>query len=359
MTDPKKQKTMESWRQKCIETFSLQPVPTEWSDQVAKGSDDAWKKYYEYRVEQLPKSKQPKSRAKKDDSDDDESASESEDDYSYEDEGEKELLSEWKENLQNLKSGVFEGSGEPDLWPAHLGFGDLVWDDEKLRSVEYTSQVWSPYTIPHAVALECQYHYRARSTWIEFYVTWAFKFLDFEDFDENKFQEEEFQAICSNGYENCNRVEMIDTSNLTQKTIHKLRRFLLGTAIPTTTHCDDFEFLILLFGSMGTFGFESLKVGGGIGYTWRLPYKDKALREHMIQEGIIHEEDEDDYPSISWLEYAMRQAAGALRPVDKHYQAPTKKKNNSDNAMDNGDFGPGNASALFSQLQELILQGGR
>ena len=39
-----------SWREKSIDKFNLQPIP-EWKDSVAIGSEDAWKRYYKYRVD--------------------------------------------------------------------------------------------------------------------------------------------------------------------------------------------------------------------------------------------------------------------------------------------------------------------
>ena len=38
-----------SWRNKSIEKFDLQPVPDGWKDSVTVGSEEAWKRYYEYR----------------------------------------------------------------------------------------------------------------------------------------------------------------------------------------------------------------------------------------------------------------------------------------------------------------------
>jgi hypothetical protein len=89
--------------------------------------------------------------------------------------------------------------------------------------------------------------------------------------------------------------------------------------------CGDFSFLRLLFGSMETFGvddgtYETIP-RGWIDYSWAIP--SDSLREIMIQEGVISH---DEYScEIGWLEYRMREVAGALRPIDAYYTAPTIK----------------------------------
>ena len=39
-----------SWRPKCILRFNLSPVPKDWSDAVATGTEDAWGRCFEYRT---------------------------------------------------------------------------------------------------------------------------------------------------------------------------------------------------------------------------------------------------------------------------------------------------------------------
>lgn len=118
----------------------------------------------------------------------------------------------------------------------------------------------------------------------------------------------------------------------------RLRRFLFGAIEESKpVCCDDFSFLRLLFGSMGTFGddgaYETLN-RGWIGYSWTIP--SNKLREKMIKEGAIGE---DDYScEISWLEYRMREAADALRLRDAYYTAPTIKDAPGYGALDDDDY---------------------
>jgi hypothetical protein len=171
---------------------------------------------------------------------------------------------------------------------------------------------------------------------MEFRIVWGYKLLDFEEAPQDK--ETGFTTICSNCYEDETlRADVIDVSNLNRDTVDSLRRFLFG-AIEETKQvcCDDFSFLRLLFGTMGTFGgtfdqdygeYETLMTGW-IGYAWKIPsegigstQKEKGLREKMIQEGAIGED--DLCKVVTWLEHRMRQVAGALRPLDAYYAAPT------------------------------------
>jgi hypothetical protein len=163
---------------------------------------------------------------------------------------------------------------------------------------------------------------------VEFFVIWGCKPLDFED-DQDEDDDDEsddLTTICSNCYENqFLRADVIDVSHLNHNTVDHLRRFLFGAIEESKpVSCDDFSFLRLLFGSMGTFGdngsYETVP-RGCIGYSWRAPYQS-GLREKMIKEGAIGE---DDYFGISWLEHGMREAARDLRPMDAYYTAPTIK----------------------------------
>jgi hypothetical protein len=323
-----KKKAKIDWRDKCIHTFKLQPVPESWQDQVSRGSETAWERYYKYRQNLNPKKKK---RGDEEDDDDDDEEDYDDDD----DEGEGNLLIVWEEKLDELADEVFQSQ---DKWQTSLSAGRLVWEDcDELRSAEYYGHVWSPYAIPHSIHLEQRHHCRARQNTVEFYVEWGYKLLDFEETQDND-EDEEFTRICSNCYEDEElRADVIDASNLNRNTVHRLRRFLFGTNSQSEQLCDDFSFLRLLFGSMGTFDNESL-MSGSNGYSWTIPYSPPGQREKMIEDGVI---EEDDYPDITWLEYGMRKAAGALRPIDNYYTAPTIKDAPgycSPETSDNGDY---------------------
>jgi regulator of RNase E activity RraB len=303
------------WRDKCILKFKLQPVPESWHDQVSRGSQTAWETYFKSRNNLLKK--------RGDEEDDDE--------------GEVNLLRIWKGKLDDLAYEIFQPEKLDDdsadeisqsedkkwryKWRTSLRAGNLEWEDcEELRSAEYYGYVWSPYAIPHAIHLEQRHHQRTRQTSVEFSVVWGYKLLDFEE-PQDEDEDEEFTTICSDCFEDEElRADIIDASNLNRNTVHRLRRFLFGTSSHSEQTCDDFSFLRLLFGSMGTFDHKSL-MGGYIGYSWS-PHSPPGLRKKMIDDGVI---EEDDYPQINWLEYSMRQAAAALRPIDNYYTAPTIK----------------------------------
>jgi hypothetical protein len=242
------------------------------------------------------------------------------------------LLRLWKAKLDGLVDGIFESEDKGRYkWRASLKAGRLVWEDyndDELRSAEYYGHVWSPYAIPNAIHLRQRYSRRPRYSTMEFSVVWGYKLLYFDESDESEDEDEEdekFKTICSNCYEDEKlRADVIDVSNLNQRTVHRLRRCLFGTGSQSKQVCDDLSFLRLLFGSMGTFDNESL-MSGWIGYAWSNHYNNPyypSLRKNIIEDGDI---DEDDDPEISWLEYSMRKTAGALRPIDNYYTAPTIK----------------------------------
>jgi hypothetical protein len=131
------------------------------------------------------------------------------------------------------------------------------------------------------------------------------------------------KTICSNSYEDeklC--FDVINTSNFNRRTMDQLCRHLFGAIEQSKEdYCDDHTFLHLLFGSMGTFDHETIKKGYVGCWTWRLGfYSDtEELMKRLIAEGEVAE---DEYPSITWLEHAMRTVAGTLRPIDAYYRPP-------------------------------------
>jgi hypothetical protein len=316
--DNSKQAKLDSdWRTKCIEEFKLEPVPVTWSDQVARGSETTWKNYFEYRKKQ----------EKFDDEDDED---EDEDDEN----GVKEAVQEWEGKLEDLAFEIFpKQKVNPSVkWQTHLRVEELLMnDDVEMRSALLLGNVYSPYALPHAIHLEHRYHRRPRYSTMEFFATWGYNLLGFEgeDFVEDYENDEEgFTTLCSNCYEDeelC--ADVIDVSHLNHNTVDRLRRFLFGAIQESKpVCCDDFSFLRLLFGSMGTFGDDKTSYTtlfrGCIGYSWKIPFDSDSLRNKMIKEGVIGE---DDFPDIDWLEHRMREVARVLRPIDGYYTAPTIK----------------------------------
>jgi hypothetical protein len=300
------------WRTKCIEEFKLLPIPATWSDQVARGSEQAWKNYFEYRKNQGSVSGK-RIIEKKDDDDD-----------------LKEILKEWDCNMEVLEFEIFpeQELNDPEqlgLWQTHLRVDNLVNEYDDVISAQFRGHVYSPYAIPHAIHLQHGYHRRPRWSTMEFFLIWGYKLLDFEEAQDEDDESDGFTTICSNCYEDEQlRADVIDVSHLNQNTVNLLRRFLFGAIEESkAVSCDDFSFLRLLFGSMGTFGddgaYETVP-HGWIGYSWTIP-RESNLRENMIM--AIGGERREDFFDISWLEHGMREAAGALRAIDAYYTAPT------------------------------------
>jgi hypothetical protein len=319
------------WRTKCIEEFKLEPVPVTWSDQVARGSEKAWKQYYEYR------DKQAKSSGKKgsnDDGDDDEDKAKSsrkkgsDEDECYNDEDE-DLLQFWESLLEALESEIFpDQEGNPERqgkWQTHRRVEDVEYEmfgGDDIISAEFHGHAYSPFALPHAIHLHHSYLRVPQWNSMAFDVSWGYKLLDFEESRDTG-----FTTLCSNCYEDAElRADVIDVSHFNQNTVDRLRRFLFGAVEESKqVCCDDYSFLRLLFGTMGTFsdeGEDYATIGSGwIGYEW---YPGRKLQQTMIKEGAHIGDPEDfDYGGINWLEHRIREVAGTLRPMDTYYEAPT------------------------------------
>jgi hypothetical protein len=127
------------WRTKCIDEFNLEPVPVTWSDQVARGSEKAWKNYYEYRNKQAKLSKK-KGRddvsGDDDDGDDDEGSTELE------------VLQEWEGKLEEVEFESFPGQEDnPEQqkkWQTDLRVENIVHWYGEMSSAEFHGHVYSP-----------------------------------------------------------------------------------------------------------------------------------------------------------------------------------------------------------------------
>jgi hypothetical protein len=309
----KKAKLDSDWRTKCIEEFKLQPIPVTWSDQVARGSEKAWKKYFEYRKQLVKKG-------------------------GDQDDCVEKTLQGWESTMEDLEFEIFPeqefNPEQPGLWQTHLSIRNLRLDsNNRMGSAQFHGCVYSPYALPRGINLQHWYHRRPRYSTMEFCVEWAYKLLDFEDagdedFDEDQDEDDEsggFTTLCSNCFEDeYLRADVIDVSHLNQNTVDRLRRFLFGAIEESKpVYCNDVSFLRLLFGSMGTFGDDGSYATlnhGWIGYSWTSP---SSVREKMIKESAIGLD--ESYTEISWLEHRIREATGALRPIDAYYTAPTIK----------------------------------
>lgn len=112
-------------------------------------------------------------------------------------------------------------------------------------------------------------------------------------------------------------IEDIGTDNFTPRTISRMKRWLLGNLVKAGDVISDYDFLNAFFTSVGCKGFESSCFEASYGYTFNF-YSHKDSLEQAQADGLI-EEDEEDFPSMSWLEYQARWATNALRPIDRYY----------------------------------------
>ncbi|KAL7542123.1 hypothetical protein ACHAXR_011521 [Thalassiosira sp. AJA248-18] len=318
-----------SWRCKCIAQFGLSDVPDGWKDSVAIGSEDAWKRYYEYRI--LVEGK---------------SGEDSDDDDSYEDGPTTELMKEW---TSKMESRIRNSMAENCKWPWKPELGYLTWDydEPSLISSEYYAHVWSPYAIPHAIKFEHRYHCRSGWSTVSFGTIWNYRLIDFEELgcsiqveEEETMENNEYITLCSNVYEDEEfRADVIQDKHLNKTTGNKLRTFLFGTHSEDSkaVTCSDINFWLLIFGSMGTTDPDLAKdpMRGHHGYEWQ-PYRIEETKKKLYELKAVEGDDpdqgdpygplEDYYPDgCSWLKYKVLKITGNLGPITKHYKPPTIK----------------------------------
>ena len=264
--EPKKPKVVASssrtWRQKCIDTFDLQPVPNAWASKVPEGSEAAWERYYQVRI----KKNEPK-RPYHYDSDEEKDKKPAafaefsdirQDEEDFDEESwDVECMNTWKEFMQTKIESLKSSEKLKCAWKWTPGMEEaFVWEDHQdLRCGTYLAYVWSPYAIPHAVALEHYYYRRVRFGSMGLHVTWSYALVDFEDEKSTRqLKSKDFTFICSNGFEDEElRADKIHTEKLTMITVNRIRTFLYGSTAQACKNltCSDATLLELVFASMG------------------------------------------------------------------------------------------------------------
>lgn len=300
-----------SWRAKSIEKFGLKPVPDEWKDSVAIGSEDAWKRYYEYR-------------SNKEDED-----AKKMTDTRFEEDGYLDFLKEWKSAMtKRIEAAMVKGCKWH--WTPHVEY--LGWNENSgLDSATYHGSVWSPFAIPHAIDLCHSYHHNMRLNGLEFSTDWEYRLVDFED--EETIKSKDHTELCK-CYEDADiEHDGIETENLTKATYQKMRRFLFGTSSKESEKvtCSDIDFWLLIFGSMGSTD-EHLSYdlrSGNLGYSWtpgtemRQKLYDMKANEGDANPNLPFNE---YYPGgCSWLKHRVLEITGRLGPITKHYVQPKPK----------------------------------
>lgn len=287
-----------SWRSKSFDKFGLKEGPG--ASGGGGGSDEAWKRYYEYRteVEQLDIKDMNNKR----------------------DDGMLDLLKEWKAEMAKLLT-------------VHPMKGDLQWsftprlvnaeweEDESPFSRTCRGHINSPF---YAKMLQVtHYHvHRGRINGIVHRASWEYKLIDFEDEESikvGKDYREEGTDICFTFDDSEIEEEDHSVENLSQETCDKLRSFLFGSASEESkkSTCSDLDFWRLLFGSCGSTSLRGEVRGGSIGYFWR------PDRKELAKQGVHL--DEKKWYDYSWLEHRVMEITGNLDDILKHYEHPKPK----------------------------------
>ena len=335
-----------SWRDKSIARFDLKPVPSKWKDAVGTYSEDSWERYYRYRVgkeDDNPLNK--KSYSDHYDSDGNSIPSDDDDECKWEKEAMESILYGWIESdfsgMEKITKSMVEGC----KWQWTPKEPRIEWEEENQpRSVDYYAHVWSPYAIPHAIQLNHSWYGKMRYSGFELQTDWNYRLLDFEEDIENQ-SGNYYKELCS-----ANSDDEIKTSHLNKATVGKLRKFLYGTNSKESKKltCSDTDFLLLLFGSMGSTdkNLEEDEKDCSLGYTW-CPWKDEAMKKKLFDAKAPEDDDPNGDPPTSlekynprwcsWLRYRILEVTDSLGPISKHYQPPSQKKSSYDNEYGSDD----------------------
>ena len=219
--------------------------------------------------------------------------------------------------------------------------GGTRFDDSnrKLQSSEWSSTVWSPYAIPHAIRLNHYYHSEPKWSYIDFFCKWEYYLWDFEAED---YKRGETKLLCSNRLD---KIDKINTCGLNKTTYETLRSFLFGTASKESeevTLCSPMNFWRLIFASMGTTDpnlSDTLRYHGCVGYHWEIDddMRKKLYDEKAVEEGAIEADPNGPFEKYkprytgccSWLRHRLLEITDNLGPVTKYYEGP-KLKDDSD-----------------------------
>ena len=335
-----------SWRDKSIEKFNLKPVPILWKDSVAKGSEAAWKRYYEQRCKEEKIHEENYGDKDKYNSDGDIIYSdEDDDDYDNGTTSDKDLMDTWKWEMEDvLEEEKYLAEGCEWHWTPLIGTVD--WDDSRLISADYYSTVWSPYAIPRGIGLHHYYHSEPKWDYIDFNTHWEYNLVDFEE-ETSKYVT--YKRFCSNMLD---KIDNIKTPGLNKETYKKLRCFIYGnhSKESESVTCSAYNFWRLLFASMGTTDSnlsDTLGTRGCVGYHWEM---DDTLRKKLYDEKAIEPDDDADpngpfnkyrpcFRKTSWLRHKILEITDNLGPVMKHYVGPTMKDaDESDYSGDESDY---------------------
>ena len=171
---------------------------------------------------------------------------------------------------------------------------------------------------------------------VEFYTFWKYRLVDFAD--EDSVKNERMKLLCSDCFEDEQlRADVIDVKNHKRKTCRKLRTFLFGSCSDESklVTCTDYDFWLLIFGSMGTTDPDLANdpYNCDLGYSWSPNREEREMLYKLkAREG---DEDDDDfadpdepfdeyYPDgCSWLKHRVMEITDRLGPVSRHYRAPT------------------------------------
>ena len=291
------------WRQKSIQEFKLLPIPHEWTvnERVSTASNHEWRAYYSHR--KICKKHER-------------TVYKGTDNVGYDYGYERSLRRRWKEKLKEVEQEISGCKGWSEN--VYLEVTDLYGYTGDTFRVEYKALVWSIYAIPHAIQLEHWYYENRTRSWsIEFDTKWSHSLKTYREV----FSSYEKGYICSNECK-AGRIcfETIDTTNLHAGTVGHMQRHLFGSELSSKV-LNKFDFMKLIFASMATPYFQTLKKGD-IGYVWRPDYGSKLEKKILGKQLVESLED----MAIRWLEYEVRRASDALRPIDKYYQPPNHEK---------------------------------
>lgn len=265
--------------------------------------------------------------AREGDEDEDEDEVGEGDDYSGDDEGGERLLT--RAVHSSLRKYLHKvGVGEPlrgALLRSVVQSFDAVWEDvDDLRSMNVSTQVWSPLALPTGVELSFHWHYRPREYEVEFNLSLDYRPLLLPGARDKRVRllRSEFDEDQSAGYGDLDDhewsgEEVSSARGVTRGAVRLFRTCLLGgAATGGGGEPADWPSAYALTSFVVRAGMAQCRYLGFTGHVWRPSEADRAA---MHADGVLDAAAGYVDVSRSWIDHAIRRVTDAETAVDAYY----------------------------------------
>lgn len=202
---------------------------------------------------------------------------------------------------------------------------DTEWADvDDLRTMNVSTQVWSPLALPTGIHLSFHWHYRPRENEVEFNLSLDYRPLLLPGAREKRVRllRAEFDEGPSAGFgdfddHEWNGEEVSSSRGVTRAAVRLFRTCLLGgAAAGEGGEPADWPSAYALTSFVVRAGMAQCRYLGFTGHVWRPSEADRAA---MHADGVLDASAGYVDVSRSWIDHAIRTVTGATTAVDAYY----------------------------------------